>query len=117
MKKNEGIRLRGKTGRKNVAAKKEIKFGNKSVAGHFSGCASFDNGKRANPICGMAKLRSPVFVMAESPFSRKTMTQVDWEADDEQDRPFFHACPILSCTYLCSVSVEVLIPRPIHSIP
>jgi hypothetical protein len=34
------------------------------------GCVSFENGKRANPTCGMAKLRNPVFIVAESPFSR-----------------------------------------------
>jgi hypothetical protein len=44
--------------------------------GIFAGFSSFENGKIANPICEMVKLRSPFFIMVESPFSRKQRVQV-----------------------------------------
>jgi hypothetical protein len=49
--------------------KKIIKFEDKFFPGHICGCVSFENGKRANPIFKMVKLRSPVFIMTQSPFS------------------------------------------------
>jgi hypothetical protein len=42
-----------------------------SVTGHICGCVSFENGKITNLIYEMAKLRSPLFIMAESSFSPK----------------------------------------------
>jgi hypothetical protein len=51
-------------------SKRIIKIGYNLVLGHSSRCAKFDNGKLTNPICGMAKERSPHFIMAKLSFSR-----------------------------------------------